>query len=96
MQADLEAFHTYSFATLRQYGACFELSETYLRWLEQHGVDGLATPIEAFSQISQTAKTFQFQLARAMTRRRPLDLAALDTMAEHWDNAMSQLKSHFS
>jgi hypothetical protein len=33
MQADIAVFHAYSFATLRQYGACFELAETYLRWL---------------------------------------------------------------
>lgn len=89
--ADLEAFHTYSFATLRQYGACFELAETYLRWLTGQGVAGLDVPVEAFNQIAQTAKTFQFQLARSMARRRPLDLALLDAMAGHWDQAMSEL-----
>src|SRR5207244_1500394 len=31
----LDMFHRYSFATLRQFGACFELSATYLKWLQQ-------------------------------------------------------------
>jgi hypothetical protein len=30
----LETFHLYSFATLRQFGACYELSASYLRWLQ--------------------------------------------------------------
>ena len=29
----LDTFHKYSFATLRQFGACYELAATYLRWL---------------------------------------------------------------
>src|SRR6185312_594111 len=53
MQADMAVFHAYSFATLRQYGACFELSETYLRWLGQQGVTGLESACAAFQQISQ-------------------------------------------
>lgn len=92
IQADLETFHAYSFATLRQYGACFELSETYLRWLEGQGVAGLTGAIEAFNQISQNAKSFQFQLARSMARKRPLDLTPLDAMADHWAQAMAGLK----
>jgi hypothetical protein len=40
MSGDIGRFHAYSFATLRQYGACFELAETYLRWLTAGGVPG--------------------------------------------------------
>lgn len=93
IQADIETFHAYSFATLRQYGACFELSETYLRWLSEQGIEGLDTPIAAFSQISQNAKSFQFQLARSMARKRTLDLTPLDGMADHWAQAMAELKA---
>lgn len=93
MQADIDTFHAYSFATLRQYGACYELSETYLRWLGRQGVDGLERACEAFRQISQTTKALQFQLARAMARRKPLELSALDTMAAHWDTGISELQS---
>jgi hypothetical protein len=91
MQADIDTFHAYSFATLRQYGACYELSETYLRWLAENGVAGVDSAADAFQQISQTTKALQFQLARAMARRKPLDLSALDSMAGHWDAGISEL-----
>jgi uncharacterized protein DUF1839 len=93
MQSDIAAFHTYSFATLRQYGACFELGETYLGWLGDNGVDGLAEARAALVEIAQTAKTFQFQLARSMARRKALDLAPIDAMASAWDRAMTGLQS---
>lgn len=96
LKGDIERFHAYSFATLRQYGACYELSETYLRWLSEQGVDGLATATSAFQQISQTAKAFQFQLARSMARKKPLDLSPLDAMGAQWDVAVSQLQDRFS
>ena len=91
LTADIEVFHGYSFATLRQYGACFELSETYLKWLQMNGISGLEKSIASFRQISQTAKAFQFQLARAMARRKPLDLGPLDAMAADWNIGMSEL-----
>ncbi len=92
LNAPIESFHAYSFATLRQYGACFELSETYLRWLEDNGVRNLSRAREAFGQISQTTKAFQFQLARSIARKKPLDLAALDTMGGLWDLGMTELR----
>ena len=91
MQADIAAFHTYSFANLRQYGACYELSETYLRWLTHNGVASLSPAIEAFHKIAETAKAFQFQLARSMARKRPLDLEPLDTMATAWKVGTDEL-----
>jgi hypothetical protein len=95
MNANLDHFHKYSFATLRQYGACFELAETYLRWLAEKGVAGLEVSCGAFRQISQAAKTFQFQLARSMARKKPLDLAPLDAMAAQWDIGMTLLRSRY-
>ena len=91
MQADIAAFHTYSFANLRQYGACYELSETYLRWLTQNGVAELTRSTEAFREIAETAKTFQFQLARSMARKKPLDLTPLDAMAAAWKLGTDEL-----
>ena len=96
MTADMEKFHAYSFATLRQYGACFELSETYLRWLGAQGVKEMDAPLLAFQKISQTAKTFQFQLARAMARKKPLDLTPLDEMATQWETGIGALQRHRS
>lgn len=92
MNAEMESFHTYSFANLRQYGACFELGETYLRWLGEHGVNELDSALVAFQKISQTAKTFQFQLARSMARKKPLDLSPLDEMASQWETGIAALR----
>ena len=43
-----------SFATLRQFGACFELSATYLRWLAAQGETGLEDAAAAFRTISES------------------------------------------
>ena len=96
LAADIGHFHKYSFATLRQYGACFELAETYLGWLASRSIAGLEVPRAAFANISQTAKAFQFQLARSMTRKKTLDLAPLDTMAAQWDIGMTLMQSRYA
>ena len=94
--AHIDRFHAYSFATFRQYGACFELAATYLRWLKGEGIDGLDGPITAIESISHATKAYQFQLARAMARKKPLDLAALDEMAAHWERGMGALTARFA
>jgi hypothetical protein len=96
MGKPIETFHQYSFATLRQYGACFELVETYLRWLALGGEAGLEDAIESFRSISATAKAFQFQLARAMARRRELALAPLDQMAELWQRGLDPVVERYA
>ena len=96
LAADIAHFHKYSFATLRQYGACYELAETYLGWLGAKGVAGLEVPRNAFATISQTAKAFQFQLARSMARKKALDVAPLDAMAAQWDVGMALLQSRYA
>ena len=96
MAADIALFHTYSFATLRQYGACFELAATYLRWLADQGVEGVLDSTAPLREIAETAKAFQFQLARAMARRKPLDLAPLDAMAGAWERGMRPLVERFA
>ena len=95
MEEGLETFHQYSFATLRQYGACFELVETYLDWLSGHGEEGLEEATGAFRDISSTAKAFQFQLARAMARGRDLPLDPLDQMAEHWEHGVGLVRERY-
>jgi hypothetical protein len=91
MKRPIETFHDYSFATLRQYGACFELAETYLRWLSQAGESDLGAAIEVYHTISATAKAFQFRLARSIARQKPLDLAPIDEMARLWTAASTAL-----
>lgn len=92
---DIDKFHSYSFATLRQYGACFELMAGYLQWLQQHKQKHLELAIENFKNISTTTKAFQFQLARAIARKRTMDLSALDEMASLWQDAMTSLLRHY-
>jgi hypothetical protein len=92
LKEDVSVFHAYSFATLRQFGACFELTETYFRWLAEKENSDLSDIINAFQTISQAAKTYQFQLARAMARNRPLDLAPIDAMAAQWQKGMNAIQ----
>jgi hypothetical protein len=95
MKSGLQAFHQYSFATLRQYGACFELAQTYLQWLAANGERGLDEEIRAVGEISEGAKIFQFQLARAVGRGSPPDLSPIAAMGERWERAMLRLKSRY-
>ena len=95
MAGSLDDFHTYSFATLRQYGACYGLAAAYLRWLGAQGVDGLEAATAAIDGISTGAKTLQFKMARSMMRKRPLKLEPLEAQAEQWDAAMTALTQRF-
>ncbi|HYC60988.1 MAG TPA: DUF1839 family protein [Thermoanaerobaculia bacterium] len=95
LRESLDTFHQYSFATLRQLGACYELSATYLQWLSANGQAELEEPTRALLEISESAKAFQFQLARAMARRKPLDLSPLDAMGERWERAIGGLKARY-
>ncbi|HYO76472.1 MAG TPA: DUF1839 family protein, partial [Thermoanaerobaculia bacterium] len=96
LEESLETFHQYSFATLRQFGACFELCATYLQWLTEQGEEGLEELRRDFLDIAEGAKAFQFQLARAMARRKPLDLSPLDTMAARWERGIGGLKARYA
>ena len=91
----IETFHQYSFATLRQFGACYELTATYLRWLQTRSVTGLERAVDAFDSLSSGAKSMQFQLARAMARKRTLDLSPIDQMSTVWRTATEDLKARF-
>lgn len=85
-----EFFHKYAFNTLRQFGANFELTASHLEWLggeSRFGDAGLHA-----LRISEVAKTVQFQLARAIARRKFDTLAtALDPAIAAWDAMMSTL-----
>ena len=82
-------FHNYAFNTLRQLGANFELAGSHLDWLTADFADAAA---EA-RRISEAAKSVQFQLARAITRKKfePLR-TALDPAADAWDAMMGLLE----
>lgn len=96
-QQSLEMFHYYSFATLRQCGACFELLETFTRWLSAGGIDGLELAADDFRQIASGAKILQFKLARVAGRQRDLDVhPILDDMAASWEAGMDELATAIS
>lgn len=82
-------FHKYAFNTLRQLGANFELAGSHFDWLSTD----LSEAVAEARQISETAKSVQFQLARAITRKKfePLR-TALDPAADAWDSMMSELE----
>ncbi|MBR0557791.1 DUF1839 family protein [Ciceribacter sp. L1K23] len=82
-------FHKYAFNTLRQFGANFELLASHLLWL-----DAVRYEVEAQQalKISEIAKSSQFQLARAVTRKKFEPLATvLDPAAEAWEKLMNGL-----
>ncbi len=84
-------FHIYAFNTLRQFGANFDLLASHLEWLDS---STYAREIDASRLISRAAKTMQFQLARAVARRKFAGLAeAVDPMANAWDAIMQGLEA---
>ncbi|MBL8573956.1 MAG: DUF1839 family protein [Hyphomicrobiaceae bacterium] len=86
-------FHTYAFNTLRQLGANFELLAAHLDWL---GDPGLEEAREAALAIASGAKTMQFQLARAMARKKFDALeGALAGLADAHDRVMQALDGAF-
>ena len=93
--ADLHTFHGYAFATVRQFGACFELLATFGRWLAERAparAPSLTAAATNFDEISSTAKTMQFKLARAVQGKRAVDFAPmLDTLTSSWARGMAQL-----
>lgn len=83
-------FHKYAFNTLRQLGANFELAASHLDWIAPDGSFGEAAT--QARRISEVAKSAQFQLARAVTRRKFEPLAgALDPAIEAWDGLFGVL-----
>jgi hypothetical protein len=95
-QRPLEFFHLYAFNTLRQLGANFELLGSYLGWLGRHGDKGLDEAAAQCAQIAAGAKTLQFQLARAVARKRfdKLD-APLDGLAQLYDRIFGELTARY-
>ncbi|MCU1392754.1 MAG: hypothetical protein JWM34_1182 [Ilumatobacteraceae bacterium] len=83
-----EAFHRYAFGTLRQCGAWAEVLADFVAWLRPSEFAGCANSLR---ELSSTAKTCQFKLAR-VANGRDADLSGLfQTMAGHWDDAYGVL-----
>ena len=73
----MDYFHLYAFNVLRQLGANFELLGSHVRWLiEQHEIE-LDDVVKACTQLAEGAKALQFQLARAVSRKKFGDYRSL-------------------
>ena len=95
MQRPEGYFHIYAFNTLRQFGANYDLLAAHLEWLQRGAGAALQEGITAAQFISTSAKAMQFQLARAMARRRFEGLAGLITpVAEHYQILMAKLDAY--
>jgi hypothetical protein len=85
-------FHKYAFNTLRQLGANFELAASHFRWLSDG--DEFEGATKAALDIANTAKTAQFQLARALTRKKFDSLGTvLDAAVEGWEQLTTILEA---
>jgi Domain of unknown function (DUF1839) len=85
---DLTMFHLYSFATLRQFGACCELSASLCSWLADRG-EPVSEAAVSFSEIASQAKAAQFKLAR-LASGRDVDLdPLLEDIEQRWEAAFA-------
>lgn len=85
-------FHLYAFNTLRQAGANYELLASHLNWLGRKSRHDFQPAISCALQLSTSAKTLQFQLARAMARRKTQGLPEMiSPMIDAYDQLMQGL-----
>jgi len=83
----LADFHHYAFNTTRQAGACAELLASHLDWL-----GGFADAADHARALAGEARAFQFQLARAYSRRSAAGLPArLDKAVASYDALFAAL-----
>jgi hypothetical protein len=88
----LAAFHLYAFASIRQFGANFELAAAFLRWLGRHGAADLEPAAAELERIAQTAKSLQFKIARAVNSKKSVDFSAMmDELERSWETGMGSL-----
>jgi hypothetical protein len=93
----LATYHVYAFATVRQFGASFELASRYAKWLtEQAGAD-LGGAADAFQSISESAKALILKGARAVSAKKSVDFIPMfDGMESAWERGMDILVSRYA
>lgn len=93
----MDYFHQYAFNVPRQLGANFEMLGSYLRWLSDNGQKDLSAAISACQTVSAACKALQFQLARAVNRKKFGDYdALLDTLATSYQFAIAPLVAKYA
>ena len=86
--------HKYAFNTARQLGMNFELLGSHLEWLQSTdpSLAALQPAIESCKALSSGAKTFQFQLARAVARKRFDGIeTSVDPLVYHYTKIFDRL-----
>ncbi|KVN33760.1 hypothetical protein WJ63_04300 [Burkholderia pyrrocinia] len=84
--APLERFHAYSFNSVRQLGASFELFGRYAHWLRASGCTGPFADIRAACDcIASEAMVLEFRLARACSRGKE----------EHGDSTLDAIEAAY-
>lgn len=92
----MDYFHLYAFNIMRQLGANFELLGSHVRWLAAQGEAGLDTVAAACTQVAEGAKALQFQLARAVNRKRFGDYSAsLDALEQAHSGILDTLARRY-
>lgn len=96
--SDLEAFHTYAFATMRQYGSCYEYAGRFLTWLADYQEAGyqrahLQAAAEHFAAIASSTQVLMLKTARFVKTKKAFDpQPLLQAMQEHWEQGMELLE----
>ncbi|MGC4093537.1 MAG: DUF1839 family protein [Polyangiaceae bacterium] len=91
---DVAEYHAYAFATIRQFGSCFDLTAQYLRWLGAALPGSIGSAAPHFEAISNSAKAMILKGARAVAGRKAVDFAPmLGDMARAWDDGVTALGS---
>jgi hypothetical protein len=90
-------FHSYTFNVMRQLGANFEMLGSHIGWLAGQGETGLTDAQTACVQVAEGAKALQFQLARAVSRKKFGDYtASLDALERAHDLVLGTLQRRYT
>ena len=93
----LPTYHAYAFATVRQFGANFELAAAYTKWLSENARVDLGEAAEAFEGISGGAKALILKGARAVSSKKTVDFGPMfEQLESAWDRAMGILASRYA
>ncbi len=88
----LDYYHLWAFNNTRQLGASFELAATNLHWLTEAKIADFTPAINSFNKISDSNKALILKVARAVNKKRPLDLSeTFEQMANDWEQGMQCL-----
>jgi hypothetical protein len=94
-ERDLKSFHAYAFATIRQLGACYELTAEHLRWIDRED-PAHAKAAEHFEAISTGAKALLFKVARMVnSKKKPNFDETMASMETAWAAGMETISARY-